>query len=226
MVSDSVNIFERAQAVYSRLMDHFGKPEWQKRDALDELILTVLSQNTNDRNRDLAYEAMRKRYLSWEDVMTADEAELIDTVRIAGLANQKAPRIQEILRIIQAQEGSLNLAFLERMTAGEVQDWLLSLKGVGLKTASIVMVFSLGMPAFPVDTHVYRVSGRIGLRNKDISVEKAHTALQACYFPDQFGDAHMLLIYLGREVCTARKPACPLCPVKDLCLYEHKTEEG
>jgi endonuclease III len=217
--------FERAQAVHQRLLDHFGKPQWDKRDALDELILTVLSQNTNDRNRDLAYDAMRKRYTSWEEMMAADEAELIDTVRIAGLANQKAPRIQEILRIINDQEGSLNLAFLEKMPPEEVQSWLLSLKGVGLKTASIVMVFSLGMPAFPVDTHVYRVSGRIGLRDKDISVEKAHTALQGCYNPEQYGDAHLLLIYLGREICAARKPACPQCPVKDLCLYDNKTEE-
>ncbi|HET59485.1 MAG TPA: endonuclease III, partial [Chloroflexi bacterium] len=126
--------FERAQAVHQRLLGHFGKPQWDKRDALDELILTVLSQNTNDRNRDLAYEAMRKRYPSWEDVMAADEAELIDTVRVAGLANQKAPRIQEILRIIDNHQGSLNLSFLEKMPAKEVQDWLLSLKGVGLKT--------------------------------------------------------------------------------------------
>lgn len=157
--------------------------------------------------------------------MAADEAALIETVRIAGLANQKAPRIQEILRIIHAQEGSLSLAFLEKMTAEEAQSWLLSLKGVGLKTASIVMVFSLGMPAFPVDTHVYRVSGRIGLRDQDISVEKAHNALQNCYTSRQFGDAHLLLIYLGREICTARKPACPQCPVKDLCGFDNKTGE-
>jgi endonuclease III len=207
------------------LLDHFGKPQWDRRDALDELILTVLSQNTNDRNRDLAYEAMRKRYPSWEDVMEAEEDILIDTVRIAGLANQKAPRIQEILRVIHAQEGSLNLTFLEKMPAEEAQNWLLSLKGVGLKTASIVMVFSLDMPAFPVDTHVYRVSGRISLRDKDISVEKAHTALQECYTPEQYGDAHLLLIYLGREICAARKPACPQCPVRDLCLYDNKTKE-
>jgi endonuclease-3 len=217
--------FELAQAVHQRLLDHFGKPQWQKRDAVDELILTVLSQNTNDRNRDLAYNAMRKRYPSWEDVMTADEAALIDTVRVAGLANQKAPRIQEILRIIQAQEGSLSLVFLEKMPPDQVQDWLLSLKGVGLKTASIVMVFSLEMPAFPVDTHVYRVSGRIGLRDKDNSVEKAHTLLQDCYTPEQYGDAHLLLIYLGREICAARKPACPQCPVRDLCLFDNKTQE-
>jgi endonuclease III len=220
-----VDRFERAQAVHQRLLDHFGKPQWDRRDALDELILTVLSQNTNDRNRDLAYEAMRKRYPSWEEVMAADEADLIDTVRIAGLANQKAPRIQAILRIIDNQEGSLSLDFLDKMTAEEAQNWLISLKGVGLKTASIVMVFSLGVPAFPVDTHVYRVSGRIGLRDRDISVEKAHTALQDRYKPEQYGDAHLLLIYLGREICTARKPACPQCPVKDLCLYDNKTVE-
>ncbi len=217
--------FERAQAVHQRLLGHFGKPQWDKRDALDELILTVLSQNTNDRNRDLAYEAMRKRYPSWDDVMVADEAELIDTVRVAGLANQKAPRIQEILRIIDKQEGSLTLSFLEMMPAKDVQDWLLSLKGVGLKTASIVMVFSLGMPAFPVDTHVYRVSGRVGLRDKEISVEKAHSALQDCYTPEQYGDAHLLLIYLGREICAARKPACPQCPVRDVCLFDTKTQD-
>ena len=214
---------ERAQAVYERLFAHFGEPEWNKRPALDELILTVLSQNTNDRNRDIAYEAMREKYPTWEEVRAAEPDELIDTIRYAGLGNQKGPRIQHILDTVYERNGELSLDFLQKLPPDEVRDWLVSLKGVGPKTASIVMIFSLEMPAFPVDTHVYRVSGRIGLRDMDISVEQAHVELAKLYTLDQYGPAHLLLIYLGRQICSARKPKCAECPIYDLCLYDEKT---
>lgn len=213
----------RAQEIHQRLLAHFGPPEWKKRPALDELILTVLSQNTNDRNRDIAYTAMREKYPTWEDVRIADPKELIDTVRYAGLANQKAPRIQGILNTLHEDKGALSLEFLEDMAPEDALEWLVSLKGVGPKTASIVMIFSLEMPAFPVDTHIYRVSGRIGLRDLSISAEQAHVELAKLYSPDQYGHAHLLLIYLGRRICSARKPKCGDCPIYELCLFEEKT---
>lgn len=214
---------QRAQEIHQALLAHFGPPNWLKRPALDELILTVLSQNTNDRNRDIAYNAMREKYPTWEDVRKADKDDLIDTVRYAGLANQKAPRIQAILNTLHQEKGELSLDFLNAMEPDAVKDWLVSLKGVGPKTASIVMIFSLEMPAFPVDTHIYRVSGRIGLRDMNINAEQAHEALAKLYTPDQYGHAHLLLIYLGRQICRARKPKCCECPIYKLCQFTEKT---
>jgi endonuclease-3 len=217
-----MDLARKAQEIHQLLLAHFGEPHWQKRPALDELILTVLSQNTNDRNRDIAYEAMRAAYPTWEDVRIADPEELIDTIRYAGLANQKAPRIQAILNFLYEQKGGLTLDFLKEMTPTDAMNWLVSLKGVGPKTASIVLVFSLEMPAFPVDTHIYRVSGRIGLRDEAISAEQAHIELAKLYHQDQYGTAHLLLIYLGRQICQARKPKCAECPISKLCEYPEK----
>lgn len=215
---------ERARAVYDRLLQEFGIPSWDKRPALDELILTILSQNTNDRNRDVAYAAMRKMYPTWQDVLKAPIDDLIDTLRVAGLANQKGPRIQAVLKKINEEHGALGLEFLADWPIEKVFDWLVGLKGVGPKTASIVMLFSLEMSAFPVDTHVYRVTGRLGIRPESISVEKAHEYLGELFSQQEYGPAHLNLIYLGRRICGARKPSCPNCPVNDLCLYSKKTE--
>lgn len=214
---------ELAQSIHFKLLAYFGKPEWTKQPALDELILTVLSQNTNDRNRDVAFRTMREKYPTWDDVHHANTEELIDSVRYAGLANQKAPRIQAILNTVFETSGEYTLDFLHDKDADEVKEWLISLKGVGSKTASIVMVFAMGLPAFPVDTHVYRVSGRIGLRESKLTVEQTHLALAKLYAPEQYGEAHLLLIFLGRQICKARKPNCGQCPIYDLCQFEEKT---
>lgn len=138
------------------------------------------------------------------------------------MANQKGPRIQTILAKISEKYDRLDLDFLKSMPPEQVMEWLTSLNGVGPKTASIVMVFCLDMPAFPVDTHVYRVSGRIGLREEGITVENAHSSLAALFPPDSYGEVHLNLIYLGRQICHARKPSCLQCPVIDFCLYPDK----
>lgn len=186
---------------------------------MDELVCTILSQNTNDRNRDVAFNNLKQRFSGWEEVRDAPLADLIASIRPAGLANQKGARIQDLLRQVTAEKGSLDLGFLNQMSPDEVKDWLTQFKGVGLKTASIVMVFSLDMPAFPVDTHIYRVSGRLGLRPQKMNVENAHAHLASLFTIESFGPAHLLLITLGREICQARKPACPKCPVSSLCDF-------
>jgi endonuclease-3 len=214
-----------AQAVYQRLAEVFGLPAWDNpTPPLDELVNTILSQNTNDRNRDLAYHALRARFATWEAVRDADPQAVIDTIRPAGLANQKGPRIQAVLRQITAEQGALDLDFLYSLPPNEAFTWLRRFKGVGPKTASIVLQFSLSKPAFPVDTHIYRVSGRIGLRPERMSVEQTHEFLARLFTPDQYGPGHLNLIRLGRQICHARKPECPVCPVNSLCNYYQQEE--
>lgn len=209
---------ERAAEVHRRLLAHFERPEWRHPlPALDELVSTILSQNTNDRNRDAAFHALRVRFPTWEQVRDAPPEAVIAAIRSAGLANQKGPRIQAVLQQITAERGGLDLSFLHDLSPEEAHAWLTRFKGVGPKTAAIVLVFSLGMPAFPVDTHIYRVSGRLGLRPPKMTVEQAHPHLAALFLPEEYGAAHLNLIRLGREVCHARQPACARCPLREVC---------
>ncbi len=214
----------RAQAVHEKLLAAFGQPTWRTPlPPIDELISTILSQNTNDINRDRAFTALRKRFPRWELVRDASQGEVIDAVRVSGLANQKGPRIQNVLREITAERGNLDLSFLKDMPLEEARAWLTKFHGVGPKTAAIVLQFSLERPAFPVDTHIYRVTGRIGLRPPKMNVEQAHVYLEQVFRPETYYAAHLNLIRLGRELCHPRKPNCPNCPVRRLCEYEPKT---
>lgn len=216
---------KKALKVHKKLIDAFGEPTWRNPlPPVDELVSTILSQNTNDINRDRAFNSLTAKFPSWEQVRDADKDEVIEAVRVAGLANQKGPRLQQVLRDITAERGSLNLSFLVDMPLEKARDWLTKFKGVGPKTAAIVLCFSLNRPAFPVDTHVYRVTGRIGLRPMKLTVEQAHPYLEGIFPPETYYAAHLNIIRLGREVCAARKPKCPVCPVRDLCAYEPKTK--
>jgi len=216
---------ERLVQVQERLRHRFGTPTWHvKLPAVDELVCTILSQNTNDINRDKAFQALKERYPDWEAVRDADPAELQYVIRIAGLANQKGPNIQAALRDITEERGKIDLDWLKEKDPEEARNWLVRLRGVGPKTAAIVMVFALGMPAFPVDTHIYRVTGRIGLRPRNLDISKTHVYMEQIADPEDFGSLHLNLINLGREICQARKPKCPICPIIDLCQYEDKTE--
>ena len=216
------NESKRALAVHQKLVEFYGYPDWRNPlPPLDELVSTILSQNTNDVNRDRAFEALTARYSSWEEVRDADEQEVIDTIRPAGLANQKGPRIQKILTQITEQKGSLDLSFLGEMQTEDARQWLLHFKGVGPKTAAIVLQFSLDKPAFPVDTHVYRVTGRIGIRPGKMSADRAHIYLEELLPEETYYPAHLNIIRLGREICHARKPACEQCPLNGMCdFYE------
>lgn len=208
---------DKALAVHQRLLAAFGRPERAYLSPVDELVCTILSQNTNDNNRDRAFEALKARFPTWEAVRDAPTEAVTEAVRVAGLAAQKAPRIQEALRRITQEQGRITLDFLKDWPVEKARAWLQSLPGVGPKTAAIVLLFALGKPAFPVDTHVYRVTGRLGLRPPKMSVEKAHAWLEALFPPETYYDAHLNLIRLGRRYCRPHNPRCAECPVRDLC---------
>lgn len=215
-----------AKEIHQRLLCFYGEPVWRNPlPPVDELVSTILSQNTNDVNRDKAFDSLRERFPTWEEVRDAPEKEVIEAVRIAGLANQKGSRIQKVLRQITEERSELDLDFLKDWPPDDVRAWLVKFKGVGPKTAAIVMQFSLDMPGFPVDTHVYRVSGRLGLRPDKMSVEKAHIHLAALFPPETYGTAHLNIIRLGREICHARKPECEACPLRGVCPYAEEKKE-
>ena len=216
---------KRALQVHEKLLEVFGDPLWRNPlPAIDELVSTILSQNTNDVNRDRAFNTLRARFSKWEQVRDAKTGDVIAAIRPAGLANQKGPRIQQVLRAITQERGSLDLDFLSDLSTEEARAWLMKFNGVGPKTAAIVLCFSLNKSAFPVDTHIYRVCGRIGLRPEKMTVEQAHPHLEALFPPETYYAAHLNIIRLGREVCIARKPNCPKCPVIELCDYKDKTK--
>jgi endonuclease-3 len=211
---------ERALEIHERLLEFYGEPIWRNPlPAIDELVSTILSQNTNDINRDRGFQALRARFSTWEEVRDANPVDVIDAIRPAGLANQKGPRIQQVLRSITEERGNLDLSFLGDLSVDEARSWLMRFNGVGPKTAAIVLCFSLGKNAFPVDTHIYRVSGRIGIRPQRMTVEQAHPHLEALFPPETYYPAHLNIIRLGREICTARRPYCERCPIVDLCDY-------
>lgn len=216
---------KRALKVHEKLLEAFGEPRWRNPlPAIDELVSTILSQNTNDVNRDRAFNALRAKFHKWEQVRDAKTPDVIAAIKPAGLANQKGPRIQQVLRAITEERGSLDLGFLADLPVEQARAWLMKFNGVGPKTAAIVLCFSLNKPAFPVDTHIYRVTGRIGLRPGKMTVEQAHPHLEALFPPETYYAAHLNIIRLGREVCNARKPICPKCPIIKLCDYEPKTK--
>ena len=210
----------RTNQVRRRLLDAYGQPVWRSDlDSISQLVSTILSQNTNDANRDLAYERLRARLPSWEQVRDADTAAVIDAIRPAGLANQKGPRIQEALRFITRERGELSIDFLAKWPVERARAWLSSINGVGPKTAAIVLLFSLGKPAFPVDTHIHRVTQRLGLIGPRVSREQAHEELAELVDPEDYYTFHLNVIRHGRQVCSSRAPRCHLCTLQDLCDY-------
>jgi endonuclease-3 len=220
MSSHSAQPQAKVKAIQRRLLEAYGEPRWRNpRPPLDELISTILSQNTNDANRDRAFKRLRQRFPTWEQVRDAPAQEVIEAIRPAGLANQKGPRIQEALLKISEERGALSLDFLANLPLKEARAWLTSIKGVGPKTAAIVLLFSLGRPAFAVDTHVHRVSRRLGLFGERINAEKAHELLEALIPTDWYYALHLNMVRHGRQVCHARKPDCQACVLRDLCDY-------
>lgn len=205
--------------IHQRLLSVYGDPPRPERDPLALLVSTILSQNTSDVNRDRAYARMRERFPTWEEVRDAPLEGLIEAIRPAGLAPTKAPRIQEALRRITAERGELSLAFLAEMPLEEARAWLLSIPGVGPKTAAIVLLFAFGRPAFPVDTHIYRVTRRLELIPPRATREQAHVLLEQAIPPELYYPLHLNLIALGRDVCHPRDPECARCVLREDCAF-------
>jgi len=206
----------RLRKITDRLATEYGRPVLRPHRApVDELVLTVLSQNTNDRNRDVAYFRLRDRFPTWDAVAEAPVEEVEEAIRPGGLAPTKSVRIMQILEAI----GDDDLLWLEHAPLDEARDYLCALPGVGRKTAACVLLFSFGRPDMPVDTHVYRVGGRLGLWPAKAPLVKAHDELARLVVDDgEFAyEAHVLLIRHGRRTCVARAPRCAECPLRRIC---------
>jgi len=204
----------RLRSIRDRLRREYGRPVLRPHRApIDELILTVLSQNTNDRNRDVAWGRLRGRFPAWDAVREAPVAEIEDAIRPGGLAPTKAVRIKRILEAL----GEDDLCWLEDAPLEEARDYLCELPGVGRKTAACVLLFSFGRPEVPVDTHVYRVASRLGLIRRGASFDEAHDEMLRLVDPDDAYEVHVLLIRHGRRTCIAREPRCAECPLRRMC---------
>lgn len=212
----------KAQLVHEELVRFYGLPEPKGRqDPLSELVQTILSQNTSDRNTARSFAELKRRFPTWEGVLEASVEEVIEAIQVGGLARIKAPRIQAILRQLYQEQGSLQLEFLREMPASSVENYLTGLHGVGPKTAACVLLFSLDMPALPVDTHVHRVSLRLGLVPPRSTAEKTQELLEAILPEQTYYPFHLNMIHHGRTLCAAAKPKCTECPLEALCDYTH-----
>ncbi len=221
---EKVDNLERRKAKYGEiaaaLAEVYGELDWSRnQDGMDELISCILSQSTSDTNRDRAFARLKSSYESWHAVRHAALAELTDVIRPAGLANQKAPRIQEALATIHEKASEYSIDFLDDLPIEAAKAWLVSLKGIGPKTAAIVLCFAYGRPAFPVDTHIYRVSKRIGFIPEKLSANDAHPVMEAIVPAADYYQFHIQLIQHGRTTCHARKPACERCAITQRCDY-------
>jgi len=211
-----MNSKERIDWIAQRLLDRYGEIEFTTSDPLEELITTILSQNTNDTNRDRAYRSLIERFGSLEGVKDAPVAAIAEAIRIGGLHNQKSIRIKNVLERIMKERGDLDISFLGGLPLDQAMAWLLSFPGVGKKTAGIVMLFSFDKPYFPVDTHISRVTQRLGLVGpKDDPHRRMNNLIPSD--PNLMRRLHLQLIRLGREVCHPRNPECQRCPLSEIC---------
>ncbi len=223
MMRDSA-LRRRVERELDRLERAFGRPRLGRRlSPLDELILTILSQHTNDVNRDRAYDSLRRRFPSWEEALRARPSDIEESIRIGGLARTKSRVIEAVLRTVLRDQGRLDLSVLRRLPVEEAKTYLRGLKGVGEKTACCVLLFACGRPAFPVDTHIHRVARRLGWVPARATPAKTHAALGDLIPKKRYFTAHVNLITLGRRICRARGPACPRCPLRAGCRYAATT---
>jgi endonuclease-3 len=210
----------RTKRVLDALERRYGRPRPKRRlDPLSELVLTILSQNTSDTNRDRAFEDLRARFRTWDEVADAPRPAIERAIRKGGLARIKSGVIRDVLRRVRAEIGRMDLDHLRRLPMEQGRRWLLGFRGVGAKTAACVLLFSCGHPAFPVDTHVHRIARRLGWIPDKASADEAHLLLEASIPPRRRLAAHVNLITLGRELCRARRPACPECPLHRICRH-------
>ena len=201
-----------AADVLRLLGEEYGPAEWVRRyDPASELVYTILSQHTSDVNSERAFKSLMTRFDSVEEVADAPVSAIEESIRMGGLAKSKAPRIKAVLQQIAEELGSFDLSFLAEMPLEESKAWLKRLPGIGPKTAAIILSFSLGLPAMPVDTHIFRVSKRLGLIGPKVNAEKAHDILEPMVPPSEVFAFHVYLIRHGRQVCKALRPRCDSC---------------
>ena len=212
-------IIKKAQTINRILTETYGHPAKIKYPPTDELILTILSQNTNDINRDRAFESLKNRFPRWADVAVAKPSEIAKAIHVGGLSAIKSRRIKKILGQIREKSTDYSLSFLENMSDDEIREYLAGFSGVGPKTAACVMLFSLGRKAMPVDTHVFRVGTRLGLIPKGYTAEKAHFWFQELNLPLDILAFHLNLIKHGRNLCRPQTPKCELCSLRRQCGY-------
>lgn len=213
-----MDVTSDAEWISDRLTTRFGPTTEGSRDPVETLVLTILSQNTTDTNRDRAYGSLLDRFGRIDAVAQAEEDEIADAIRVGGLQQQKARSIREALRRILAERGALSIGFLAEMDLDGALTWLLSLSGVGKKTAGIVLLFSFGVPYFPVDTHIRRVLRRVGwIRGNEEPHDRANAILPKD--PDLMANLHLQLIRLGRTLCRPKSPACGDCPIIERCRH-------
>lgn len=211
---------EKIAPIYEALLAVYGQPTWRSHHPpLDELVLTILSQHTSDLNSGRAFEQLRTALPAWEAVRDAPVAAIAAAIRSGGLAEVKAPRIKGILQRIWDERGSFDLDFLRTVPLADAQAWLAALPGVGPKTAACVLLFSCGRPAMPVDTHVHRVSRRLGLVPDRANAAQAQRLLEALVPPAGYYAFHLNVIKHGREVCKAPRPRCEICVLRPWCDY-------
>lgn len=203
-----------------RLAVMYGAQPWQPRlNPLDEMIFTILSQNNTDVNAWRAFERLQERFADWEAVADAPEADISEAIRIGGLADIKASWIKAALQRLQREEGRVTLDFICTMEEKSAWEYLLSFKGIGLKTAAIILLFACGRPAFPVDTHVFRVSLRLGLIARQGGPGRAQLRLQEIIPPELYYQLHVNMVLHGRQICRARRPLCARCLLRDICPF-------
>ena len=207
-----------------RLLDKKYKGgDWDKGrkrpDPMDSLVRTILSQNTTDENRDRGYDEMQKRFPTWESVMDAKPEALKDAIRIAGLANQKGPSIQNFLKWLMEEKEELDISFLGDLPVDSAIEWLTSHKGIGVKTAYIVLAFAFDLDLCAVDTHVHRVMKRVGVISERCGRDKAHNVIAPLIPNGKARVFHMNLVDFGKDICTARSPNCEACPLSHLCTF-------
>ena len=204
--------------IIERLSSLYGEPVWRPHgDPMSELVLTILSQNTSDANSGRAFMRLRSRFPTWEELLAADPDAIVPEIQAGGLATIKAPRIRAALEAVYERRGNLDLAFLRDLPLEEAKAWLRELKGVGPKTAACVLMFALGRPALPVDTHVHRVAQRLGLVPAKAGAAEAHDILEAILKREEVYPFHISLIKHGRRICRAQRPLCERCPLLDVC---------
>ncbi len=213
---------QKIETARLRLMEFYGEQEHvARRDPMHELISTILSQRTNYANEKLAYETMHARFKTWEGIRDAPVDELTEAISASNYPEQKAPRIKEVLRRIIEEQGQANIDFLADMPLNEAMQWLLALPGVGLKTATLVLLFYFKKPVLPVDTHVHRVSQRVGMIGPKVTHDKAHTILLDFLpaAPKVLFNFHKHFFWHGQRICTWFNPACQQCPLQDICNW-------